>query len=108
HVKLLGELDRAAVHHTCTEARQLEHFVVTDLLDAPRFGQLPRISGVNAVDVGVDFTGVGLEHGSQRDGGGVAAAAAQRSDVEIFVDALKTGGDDDVPFVETLTQAVGR
>ncbi len=88
HVELLAELDRPAVHHAGAEAGEFEHFVVADPFDAAGFGQEPRIGRVDAVDVGVDFAGVGPEHRGEGDGRGVAAAAAERGDVEVFVDPL--------------------
>ena len=100
HGEFLGELDRAVVHHAGPQAGQLEHLVVADLLDVPGLGQDAGIGRVDAVDVGVDFAGVGLQHGRQGHGRGVAAAAAQRGDVEVLVDALKAGGDDDLAFVQ--------
>ncbi len=108
HVELLGEFDRAAVHHAGAEAGQLQHFVVADAFHAACFGQLARIGRVDAVDVGVNLAGIGTQHGRQGHGRGVAAAAAERGDVEILVDALKAGGDHDVAFVQQLAHAVGR
>ena len=61
HVELLGELDRAVVHHAGAGRGQLEHFVVADLLDLPGLGHDAGIGRIDAVDVGVDFADVGLE-----------------------------------------------
>ena len=107
HVKLLAELNRAAVHHARAQAGQLEHLVVADLLDAARRGQKPRVGGINAVDVGIDLASTGLEHRGQGDGRGVAAAAAKCGDVEVVVDPLKAGGDDNVALVEQAAHAIG-
>ncbi len=57
--KLFGKFNRAAVHHARAEAGQFKHLVVTDHVDASRFGQQPRVGGVNAIHVGIDFTRVG-------------------------------------------------
>ena len=108
HVELLAELDRAAVHHAGAEAGQLEHFVVADAAHLAGLGHEARIGREDAVDVGVDLADVGVEHGRQGDGGRVAAAAAERGDVEVFVDALEAGRDDDLAVVEQLLHALGR
>ena len=49
-----------------------------------------------------------MQHGGQGDGRRVAAAAAERGDVEILVDALEAGGDDDLAVVEQLLHPLGR
>ena len=55
-----------------------------------------RIGRVDAVDVGVDLAGIGVERGRDRDAGGVAAAAAERRDVALLVDALEPGDHRDL------------
>ena len=47
-------------------------------------GHDARVGGVDAVDVGVDLAGVGVEDGGEGDGGGVGAAAAEGGDVDVF------------------------
>ena len=106
--ELLGKLDRPVVHHARPQAGQLQHFVVADPLDASGFGQQPRIGRVDAVDVGIDFAGLGVQHRRQGHGRRIAAAAAQRGDVVILVDSLKSGGDHDLAFVQRLPHAIGR
>ena len=64
-------------------------------VEAPRLGHDARIGRVDAVDVGVDLALVGLERGGERDAGRVGAAAAERRDVAVGVDALEAGDDDD-------------
>ena len=49
-----------------------------------------------------------LHDGGQGDGGGVRAAAAERGDVVVLVDALEAGDDDDLALVEGLAHALGR
>src|SRR5581483_3635636 len=105
NVELLAELDRSAVHDAGAKAGQLEHFVVADAGDAASLGHDARVGGVNAIDVRVNLAGVGAEDGCQSDGGSIAAAAAERGDVEVVVDALKAGGDDDIAVVERLAEA---
>ena len=76
-------------------------------LDAAGFGHDARVGGVDAIDVGVNLAGIGPQHGGQGDGRRIAAAAAERGDVEIVVDALEAGGDDDVAVVEQLLHPLG-
>ena len=92
------------MHHAGAEAGQLQHFVVADAADAAGLGHDARIGRIDAIHVGVNLAGIGPQHGGQGHGRRVAAAAAERRDVEIVVDALKAGGDDDVAVVERLSQ----
>ena len=98
------------------DAGQLEHLVVADGVDLAGFGHDARVGGVDAVHVGVDFAAdlapspgpaVVLHDGGQGDGRGVGAAAAERGDVVVLVDALEAGDDDDLAVVEGLAHAVG-
>ena len=66
------------------------------------FGHDVRIGGVDAVDVGVDLADVGLERRRDRDAGGVRAAAAERGDVAVVVDALEAGDDRDLALLERV------
>ena len=47
-----------------------------------------------------------LHDGGQGDGRGVGAAAAERRDVVVLVDALEAGDDDDLALVERLPHAL--
>ena len=96
HAVLHAELDRADLQHLGAERRQLEHLLVADAVDLARVADDVRIGGVDAVDVGVDLADVGLERGGDRDAGGVGAAAAERGDVAVLVDALEAGDDGDL------------
>ncbi len=60
------------------------------------------VGGVDAVDVGVDLAGLGLERRRDRDRRGVRAAAAQRGDVAVLVDALEAGDDRDLARLERV------
>ena len=102
HVELLGELDRAVVHHARPRRGQLEHLVVADLLDLPGLGHNAGIGRIDAVDVGVDLAGIGMEHCRQGHRRRVAAAAAQGGDVVRLVDALKARRNHDVPLSSAL------
>jgi hypothetical protein len=53
------------VHHAGAQAGQLEHFVVADLAMRRASGTTRGIGRVDAVDVGVDLAGVGLQHRGQ-------------------------------------------
>ena len=80
------------------ERRQLEHLLVADAVDLARRRAHVRIGGVDAVDVGVDLAGVGLERRRDRHRRGVRAAAAERGDVALLVDALEAGDHRDLPL----------
>ena len=108
HAVLLGELDRPRVHHPRAQAGQLEHLVVADAVDLAGLGDDPRVGGVDAVDVGVDLAGVGAQHGGQGHGRRVGAAAAQRRDVVVLVDALEAGDDHDLALAQRLGHPLGR
>ena len=108
HVELLAELDRPAVHHARAQAGQLQNLVVADAVHLAGLGHEPRIGREHAVDVGVNLAGVGIEHGRQGHGRRIAAAAAERRDVEVFVDPLEAGRDDDLAVVEQLLHPLGR
>ena len=105
--EFLGEFDRTAVHNARAHAGEFKHFVVTNAFDATRFGNDARVGGIDAVDVGVNVAAIGLKRGGKRDGGRIASAAAERRDVEVVVDSLEPGGNDDFPFVERAFHAVG-
>ena len=108
HVELLAELDRPAVHHAGPQAGQLQNLVVADAVQLASLGHEPRIGREHAVDVGVNLAGVRIQHRRQRHGRRIAAAAAERRDVEILVDALEAGRDDDLAVVEQLLHPLGR
>ena len=112
---------RPRVHDARADAGQLEHLVVADGVDLARLGHEARVGGVDAVHVGVDLAvdidaaarAIGCRRGScfidrgQGDGGGVRAAAAERRDVVVLVDALEAGDDDDLALVQGLPHALG-
>src|SRR6185295_7909888 len=105
NIVFLGEFDRTRMHDGSAGAGELEHFVVADRFEFERFRDEPRVGGVDAVDVGVDFAShisgqwavssgqfgglltahcrlptanclIVLEYGGEGDGSGVGAAAA--------------------------------
>ncbi|SPA14560.1 conserved hypothetical protein [Cupriavidus taiwanensis] len=88
---LAGELHRADLQHLGAEAGHFQHFLEGDLVQAAGVLDHARVGGVDAVDVGVDQALVGLDRGGNGHGRGVRAAAAQRGDVAVVVDALEAG-----------------
>ena len=70
-------------------------------------GTTPRVGGVDAFDVGEDLTALRAEGGGERDRGRVGAAAAERGDLLAGRDALETGDEHDLPFVERLVDPLG-
>ncbi len=66
-----------------------------------------RVGGEEAVDVRVDFAHVGVEGGSQGDGGRVGAAAAEGGHVVVFGDALESGDDGDLAILDGAGDALG-
>ena len=66
------------------------------VVQAARVGDDARVGGVDAVDVGVDQALGGLQRRGDRHRRGVRAAAAERGDVAVGIDALEAGDDDDL------------
>ena len=96
------------MHDARAQARELEHLVVADRRQPPGLRQHAWVGRVDPVDVGVDLAEVGVEHGGERHGGRIGAAAAERGDVAVLVDALESGGDHDRAVVEQFLHVVGR
>ena len=65
-----------------------------------------RVGRVHAVDVGVDLADVGADSPGHRDGSGVGAAAPERGDVAVFVDALEARDHGDVAAFERVFDAL--
>ena len=108
HLVLAGELDRTDLQHLRALARELEHFLERDPVEPPRLRDDARIGRVDAVDVGVDLALVGLERGGERDARRVGAAAPERRDVAVLVDALKSRDDDDRAVGEVVRGCAAR
>jgi hypothetical protein len=64
-----------------------------------------RIGGVDAVHVRADLAVFGAERGGHRDGGRVAAAAAERRDLAAVRHALIAGDDDDLSARQLVLDA---
>jgi hypothetical protein len=105
HLVLAREFHRADLQHLGTQGRELEHFLERHRRQAPRLGHDPRIGRVHAVHVRVDLALVGLERRRQRDARGIGAAAPERGDVVVVVDALEAGDDDHVSIHQVAADA---
>jgi hypothetical protein len=55
-----------------------------------------RIAGEDAIDIGKNLTGIGIQRPGERDRGQIRAAASERGRVAVGVLALKAGHDHDV------------
>ena len=97
-----GELDRPSLKHFGALVRELEHFLVADGRQPPRFGHEARVGGVHAVDVRVDVAALGTERDRQGDGARIRAAAAERRDL-VAGGALEACDDHDAAVVQLLT-----
>src|SRR5207244_1489802 len=91
-----GELDRSNLQDLRAKRRELEHLFIRDPFDLARIRANPRISGIDAIDVGIDFARAGLERGRDRDSARVRAATSERRDIPLLVDALEAGDDSDL------------
>ena len=77
------------MQHLGAEVGQLGRFLKADDLDAQRIGADAGIGGHDAVHVGPDFDGLGVQRAAHQRAGEVGAAAAQRGG-----DAGLVGGDE--------------
>ena len=96
------------MHHPGPEARQFQQVVVGDPGNLAGVLHQPGVGCEDPFDVGVDLTDAGLQHRGEGHRGGVAAAAAERGDVEVGVNSLEPGGDDDLPRLEGPPHPFGR
>jgi hypothetical protein len=94
----------ASQHEDLRAARRhLEHFLVADAVDLAGARDDARVGGEDAIDIGVDLTGIRAERGRECDGGRVRAAAAERGDVlGVLRDALEPGDDRDVALADRV------
>jgi hypothetical protein len=72
---------------------ELQHFLERQAIQTARVGDDAWVGGVHAVDVGEDLTFVSLQCDGERDCGGVGTTAANRCNVAVSVDALKSRHD---------------
>src|SRR5262249_48658413 len=82
-IVFLGESDGTGLKAAGAHAGEFHHLIVGDFLDELGAGDDARVRGEDAIDVGVVFADVGLEHGTDGDERGVAPAAAERRDVAV-------------------------
>ena len=73
-----------------------------------RLGHDAGIAGEDAVDVGENLAGVGIQSSSQGDRGEISAATAERGRVAIGILTLKAGDDDDVIVGQQLVNLFRR
>ena len=99
-----AQLHGARLHDLGALVGQLEHLLVADDGDEPGVGDDARVGREDALHVGVDLAGVGLEAGGQGHGRRVRAATAQRRDLArgegLVRGALEAGHDDDPPAAD--------
>ena len=107
-VELLGELDRAQLHHLGSSARHLKHLIVGDLGNLAGRWDQTRIGRVDAIDICVNLAEVGLQRSGQGDGRQIRTPTTQSGDVAVAGATLETGHDHHVAFVESLVNLVGR
>ncbi len=86
-----GEFDRTDLQHLGTEAGHFQHLFKGDLVEALGLRHDARISGVDAIDVGVDLALVRFQRRRQGNTGRVRATTPEGRDVAVFVDTLETG-----------------
>ena len=94
-----AQLDGARLHDLGALVGQLEHLLVADDGDESRIRDHARVGREDALHVGVDLAGIGLEARRQGHGRGVRAAAPQGGHLArgegAVRGALEAGHDDD-------------
>ena len=73
----------------CAERSHLQHFIVSYLFHLARIRYNPRICGVDAVYIRVDFTDIRVQLCSEGNRSRIGAAASERCDIIVFVDPLE-------------------
>jgi len=76
HPEFLGEFHRAGLHHFCTTSGHLKQFVNNDFADFFRVFNNSRITRENAIHVGKNLAGVGIQRAGQRNRRQVRSATA--------------------------------
>ena len=100
NVVSFGKFDGATMQYSRTKARKFQHFVVAYLLNFACFRQDSWIGGINPCHIGVNFTRFGAKHRRKCNRGKVTPAPAEGGNVEIFINTLKPGSNDDVAIVK--------
>ena len=88
------------MHHFGTGARHLQQLVVGNFVDFFCVADHARIAGEDAIDIGKNLAGIGVQCAGQRDGGQIGAAAAKRRRFAFVRLSLKSGDDDNVIIVQ--------
>ncbi|CAB4786547.1 unannotated protein [freshwater metagenome] len=102
-----GELHGAQHQYTATSGGHLHHFVKRNLGESTSLGHHAGIGAVDARDVGVDLTDIGLEGRGQRHGRNVRTTSTEGGDIAIGGDALEAGDDGGVAIAEGLFNTFG-
>ena len=94
------------VHHTGSEARHLEHLIITDLVHFYSFFIYSRIACVNSVNISVNFTFLSSECRCQCDGGCIRAASTKCGNIIVFVDALESSYDNNFALIQLIVNSL--
>src|SRR5690606_8263055 len=95
-----GKFDSADLQHLGTKAGHFQHFFEGDALQSLGLGHDPGAGGVDAIDVRIDLTLIGLERGRQGNARGVGTATPKGGDVAALIDPLEAGHDNDLSSFE--------
>ena len=66
-----SKFDRAHLHHLGSERSELQHLLVRNPLQALSARHDARVTGVNAIDIGIDVAALGGDGGRDRNRGGI-------------------------------------
>ena len=81
--------------HSRTQSCQIQHLIVSDLLELAGIRNLTRVSGINTVHIGIDLTGICMKCCCQCHCSGIRAASSQSCVVIVFIYALESGNNYD-------------
>ncbi len=80
----------------CAQAGQFQHLIVADPVDLAGVFHDARVGGEDAIDIGVIFADIRLQHRADGHQRRIAPAAAQGGVIAFGRHALKPGDDDDL------------
>ena len=104
---LFGELDGRCVEDFCARSCHFLHLFIADVRNLPGIADDSGVSGQDAVDIGVDFTGLGVKSGCESHCGGVRTATSQRSDFTLITHTLITSDNNDSLVFEFILNPKG-
>ncbi len=107
HAIFSRKLHGTGLQHLGTKTRKLEHLLHSQAVEPARFRHDARIGGEHALDIGVDPALGRLERRRQRHRRRVRPAAAERRDIALLIDALKTSDHHDSSAIEILSHPRG-